>query len=290
MAAPETSILVPTHDQPAFLVEALESAFAQTHVDHEVVVVDDASPPSTAAALEPHAGRLRLVRRDGRGGPAAAKNTGLAECTGRYVAFLDHDDVWMPEKLEVQVGAMREAGAVVSYSRYEITGTPHRPAGPRPHEGEGRSGRILEALLGRTLIRTSSCLVVERRALLDAGPFREDLAVADDYEMLLRLARRHEFLFVDRVLARHRQHAEAASADTAAKDRDMITMLGEWEDDPDLGPGARRVLRHRLGRHLARLGAHEWREGRRGEGFRHVWQGIRRRPGRALPFLLGLLR
>ena len=294
MAAPETSVLIPTYDQPDYLLEALASVFAQTHTDFEVVVVDDGSPPSTAEALEPHRHRIRYVRREERGGPASAKNTGLAGCRGRYVAFLDHDDLWMPDKLEVQVGAMGGAagapGAAVSYSRYEITGTTHRPSGPRPHEGEGRSGHLLDHLLQRTLIRTSSCLVVEREALLGAGPFREDLPVADDYEMLLRLARRHEFLYVDRVLAWHRQHAAAASADEAAKDRDMITILREWDGDADLSTAGRRALRHRLGRHLARLGRHEWRDGRRAEALSNVFRGIRLRPGRAVPFLFGLLR
>ncbi|MCZ6691320.1 MAG: glycosyltransferase [Planctomycetota bacterium] len=287
-STPETSVLIPTYDQPALLIETLESVFAQTYTDYEIVIVDDGSPPSTRDALRPFLDRLVYVRKE-RGGIGSAKNAGLARCKGRFVAFLDHDDIWAREKLLVQIGALKEEPKYrVSYCRYEVTGTRDRPARTRPRKGY--SGMILDRLMERTLVRTSSCLVVEREILRNIGPFREDLRVADDYEMLLRLAARHPFLFVDRVLLSYRQHAGAASADEVAKARDMAEILREWDDAPELSPAGRSALRRRLGLHLARLGQMEIRRGSLLAALRLVGEGIRLRPTRAPAFLVDLFR
>jgi hypothetical protein len=110
--------------------------------------------------------------------------------------------------------------------------------------------------------------------------------VADDYEMNLRLARVHPFLFVDRVLVTHRQHAGAASADTLAKDRDMVRILREWMDDPDV---SQRVLHRRLGRHIARIGRHQIRSGEVQAALGSLIQGVRLRPTRTIGFVWDFL-
>src|SRR5262249_19762355 len=93
---PAFSVVVPTHGRPAFLDAAIRSVLAQTFTDFERIVVDDARPE---APVRPDDERLRLIVRSDNGGPAAARNTGIDNAAGTYLAFLDDDDIWLPDRL-----------------------------------------------------------------------------------------------------------------------------------------------------------------------------------------------
>jgi glycosyltransferase involved in cell wall biosynthesis len=151
VSIPEFSIIVPTFGRPAFLAEAVASVLAQTLADFECIVVDDATPGGlTASVSDP---RVRTIRRDSNGGPAAARNTGIEEARGRYLAFLDDDDVWQPGRLEAARRAHERAPLVCCWQgtlgepdekiASIVVSTPatHRPktsiggSGPRPTSG-----------------------------------------------------------------------------------------------------------------------------------------------------------
>lgn len=102
MSSPLVSVVVPTYNQPALLLETLETVFAQTLTDYEVVVVNDGSTDDTADRLRRLGERVRVIEQP-NSGIGAARNRGIAEARGKYVAMLDHDDLWRPEKLATQV-------------------------------------------------------------------------------------------------------------------------------------------------------------------------------------------
>ena len=108
VTVPLVSVVIPAFDAGPLLATAAGAALGQTLADIEVIVVDDCSPVDEAAALVGFAGdpRLRIVRHAANAGPTAARNTGIAEARGRFVAFLDADDDWRPEKLERQLAAV----------------------------------------------------------------------------------------------------------------------------------------------------------------------------------------
>ena len=115
----KVSVIIPSYNSSSYIMDAVASALAQTYENLEVIVADDASTDNTCDVIntikDP---RVRLVVRAENGGAAAARNTAISVATGRYIAFLDSDDYWMPDKLSIQIGKMREAAISFSYTSY----------------------------------------------------------------------------------------------------------------------------------------------------------------------------
>jgi glycosyltransferase involved in cell wall biosynthesis len=101
------SVVIPTYNSAAYLPAAIDSAFNQTLPPFEIVVIDDGSIDNTVEVLKPYEVRIRYIFQENKG-PAAARNRGIAEANGDLIAFLDSDDVWLPEKLELQVPVLTE--------------------------------------------------------------------------------------------------------------------------------------------------------------------------------------
>src|SRR5579859_34609 len=104
---PLVSVVIPTYNGSQLLFETLQTVFAQTFRDFEVIVVNDGSTDDTPEMLRRFSGRVRVISQE-NGGIGVARNRGIAEASGRYVALLDHDDLWMPEKLARQVQFLEE--------------------------------------------------------------------------------------------------------------------------------------------------------------------------------------
>ena len=100
--SPLISVVIPTYNRPSLLIETLKTVFAQTFADYEIIVVDDGSTDDTVERLRPYSERIRLISQENQG-IGAARNRGIDESRGKYVALLDHDDLWMPGKLQAQV-------------------------------------------------------------------------------------------------------------------------------------------------------------------------------------------
>lgn len=123
MSAPLVSVIIPTYNAAPLTEAAVQSVLAQTFQDFEIIVVDDASPDGSGARLEALTAvdaRVRVFRQEQNGGPGPARNRGIREARGRYLAFLDGDDLWEPEKLERQLAFMAERGAVFSFTAYRV--------------------------------------------------------------------------------------------------------------------------------------------------------------------------
>ena len=104
---PQVSVVIPTYKRAQFLDEVLQSAFNQTFKDFEVIVVNDGSTDQTKQLLEEYGDKIRYIFQE-NSGPAKSRNRGIKESLGKYIAFLDADDVWFPLKLEKQIRMFRE--------------------------------------------------------------------------------------------------------------------------------------------------------------------------------------
>jgi glycosyltransferase involved in cell wall biosynthesis len=191
------------------VVAAVRSALAQSLRPIEVVVVVDGPDNATTSALaEVDDPRLRVVELTSRTGPGGARNAGVAESRGEWVAFLDDDDLWSPRKLEAQLEAARSSGheLPVVACREEVRGGPRSEIWPRrlPETGEHLSEYLLARrglFWGEGGVHTSTWFT--RRELLERVPFREDLKKHEDWDWLLRATGRAgaAVIFVPEVLA-----------------------------------------------------------------------------------------
>jgi hypothetical protein len=247
---PAVSVILPTFNRPDFLARALDSLTAQTFRDFEVVVVNDGGA-GVEAVLQRFAPALSItyVRHDGNRAPAAARNSGLAIARGTYVAYLDDDDCYRPDHLDVLVTALRRGSQRVAYTDAswileEKTATGYGPVRP-----------ILERSVAfdreRLMIASYIPLlsVMHERACLDeAGVFDEALGTHEDWDLLIRLAARFEFLHLAQVTADISWREDGSSATSAqAPDfrRTMLTIHQRYrhliEDKPQVLAGQARL-------------------------------------------------
>ena len=220
---PTISIVLPTFNRLQFVPDTLESVFAQTLTDWELIIADDGSADATRDYLRKVAERprVRVLWLEHSGLPALATNAAIREARGEYVAFLDSDDLWLPQKLERQVASLRRrAECGWSYTRFMIVDSTGRITNPRPAGSyPAKGGWIWESLLdGETVIAQPSVLV-SRALLEEQGAFDEGLRMCYDDDLWFRLAARSEVDAVDEPLTLIRRHGSHSGSDVIA-----------WED------------------------------------------------------------
>jgi glycosyltransferase involved in cell wall biosynthesis len=243
---PEISVVIPTYESARYVGAAIESVLAQTHGDFEIIVVDDGSKDATAAVVAGYADpRVRYVRQE-NSGVAVARNRGMAEATGRWVAFLDADDTWYPEKLARQMAALRESGSRFCYSAYmEVDAN----LSPRGIKRSVRHAAALEDLLLRGNIVGSICTVVcDRELILATGGFDRRLSQCADWNMWVRLASSTDFTYIDEPLVTYRQHAASMSRNAPLMEFDSLLVLDSGFALPDLPANIRAKKREAYGR------------------------------------------
>jgi len=193
------------------LREAIESVLAQTYQDWELIVIDDGSTDDTrdvVASLQERDSRIRYVHQDNQGLPKTRARS-LELSTGPYLAFLDDDDTFLPEKLERQVAFLerrQEVGLV--YGSVDIVTSAGQRIETRPKD----PSVTFQQLLARNTIQVAAVLI-RRRCVERVGGFRSDLASSDDYELWLRMSRSFPMAFLKETVARYRSHDANMSRD-----------------------------------------------------------------------------
>ena len=221
--APLVSVILPTFDRLPLLRQAVASVVAQTFADWELIVADDGSTDGThewLATLDDP--RIRTIRLAHTGLPPRARQAGLDVARGGWVAFLDSDDLWLPEKLALQLRQLAEHPSCdwscTGVRIIDAAGTPIPPRPPvpwRPH-----SGWVLDKLLtfeGSASIQT---MLVRRALLHDVGGFDDAFSMRDDYDLALRLAARAELWATAESLTLVRDHP--ARSTTLTRDAELF--------------------------------------------------------------------
>lgn len=191
-------VVIPTFDRAHTLARALNSVFAQTLPPQQVIVVDDGSNDTTAELLAKYPDVICL-RQENRG-VSAARNLGIRHCGCDWIALLDSDDEWLPEKLGVQFEALAENPGHRLIHCDEIWIRNGRRVNPADRHRK-RGGWVFEYCLPLCVISPSAA-VIERSLLIEAGGFNEQLPACEDYDLWLRVCSRFPVLYVDRPLLR----------------------------------------------------------------------------------------
>ena len=207
--APSVSVIIPTYNNADLLLDGVESVLDQTVRPSEVIVVDDGSTDNTLQRLERFGSGIQIIRREHRG-PAVARNAGIRVSSGEVVAFLDSDDLWMPEKLERCVNVLQEkpeAGVVYTALRIHELGTGLRYQLPQYTQ----SGWMARDLFVECRGVNTSTLVVRRECLDAAGLFDEEFFRAQDWDLMVRLAEAFQYAHVPETLTERRLHSRSLS-------------------------------------------------------------------------------
>jgi glycosyltransferase involved in cell wall biosynthesis len=215
------SVIIPTYNSAHFIEDAINGALSQTYPHVEIVVVDDGSTDNLHEVLKQYEDKLRLIVQENRG-LSAARNTGIRSSTGEYLAFLDADDFWKPEKLALQMEVFkRESSVGVVY-----TGVMDVDASGAPLQYKEctQRGSILDQLLENNCL-VASASAVKRECFEKVGFFDEQLTASEDWDLWLRIAPYYGIDFVDRPLTCYRLHSQNMHKDASRMERNILRVL-----------------------------------------------------------------
>lgn len=253
-SAPTFSVVIPAYQASAFVGEAVASALAQTLPPHEVVVCDDGSTDDLAGAVAPYAERITLLRRPHKG-PAAARNAAIEVASGEFVVMLDADDVCEPSRLEAlgELASARPDLDILATDLWlEDAGAP-----------VGRFYDTVEfPLVDQRLAILEACFVscpgLRRARVLEEGGFDESLAVAEDWDLVMRMILGgSQAGLVAEPLARYRRHLSSTTADRAGSLWARVRVLEKVQGDRTLTDAERAFLTRCLARARTRARLHD---------------------------------
>lgn len=255
MTSPLVSVVIPTYNYGRYICETVASALGQTCSPIEVIVVDDGSTDDTRERLAAYGDRVRYIHQQNRG-LSAARNTGIRAAEGHYIALLDSDDLWLPDKLERQMtlAVQQPDTGLIATERYAIDETGRR----LDYVAECCSRDGFRELTMRDLLEypafSPSSILARRDCLLTVGGFNESLTAVEDMEMWVRMAARFRVVRLNATLTAQRFHSKSMShqADSMFRNHQKaITQL--FAEIPQLRgrKGWRRIAEARMYREVA---------------------------------------
>lgn len=199
---PLVSVVIPVYNRQATIQRAVDSVLNQTYSNIEVLVVDDGSTDNSLEMLKKYDNdnRVKIFCQKLNQGANAARNRGIREAKGEYIAFHDSDDEWLPEKLEKQIGLMEKSKYNVSFCAYKIYYAESTQIIPNITK-KISSGNIRSILKTKNIVGTPT-LVVHRSVITEVGIFDEEMPRLQDYEYIIRIIKKYNILFVNEPLVR----------------------------------------------------------------------------------------
>jgi glycosyltransferase involved in cell wall biosynthesis len=247
------SVVIPTHNRAGLLARAVRSVLEQTYCHFELLVVDDASTDDTEKTMGRFCdGRIRYIKHLECRGGSAARNTGIAQARGDFIAFLDDDDEWLPDKLALQMARFREnprIGAVYTGLLFVEceTGRIVNVRIPR------KRGYLFDDLMVSNVVGTPSTVVVRKELLDRAGLFDETIRALEDLDMWRRMGRICYFDYVKEPLMRYGLHGYArVTIDYGKMARAFETQLEKFADEFARRDKARSVCHYWIGLYCIR--------------------------------------
>jgi glycosyltransferase involved in cell wall biosynthesis len=256
------SIVIPAYNNAKFLPEAIESVLDQTYKDYEIIVVDDGSTDNTKEVLAPYFDKIKYIQQQNQGA-GNARNTGIRHSQGEYIAFLDADDVWLPEKLHIQINYLNNNPRIamvysLSYSMSEDG---------KQIKKKGKWGRTLpsenlfDVLFLHNIIPTST-VVVRNEVFNTIGLFDESLINSQDRDLWLRIARELNVAGISKLLSKYRHTSGSLRKNKGAIEFIRRVIEKHYKLSIDLGrPISTTLYKKALARSFFRAGKRHLRAG-----------------------------
>lgn len=240
---PLVSVIIPAYKVAPYLAEALESVFAQSFSDFEVILVNDGSPDTDEMekVIEPYRDRIVYLRQENRGA-GAARNTGLRSARGRYVAFLDGDDIWLPDFLAKMVSFIE--GYDLVYANALLFGA-SQVAGLTYMDTNPSSGEVTaESLLAERCNVITSGVLARREPIVELGMFDETLRNSQDFDMWVRIAKRPgaRLAFLPTVLLKQRHRPGSLASDSIKSVEGELKVMAKVALRDDLTEAERAAM------------------------------------------------
>ncbi len=235
---PTIDVIIPTFNSMPWIKNTIKSVLEQTHKDLNVYVIDDGSTDNTETFIKSLKDkRITYIKKE-NAGVSSARNVGIQHAKSDYIAFVDADDIWYPEKLEKQLKLLLEdPGVGLVYGHHYVI---DEDDVVQRNLRIWKRGHIADELSGGNLIAGSASMVLIRRSVLDqVGLFREDLINGEDWELWLRIALISKIDFVPEILAAIRQHSNSAqyhSGNTKRMADNLIYAYGVMKQGLELTP------------------------------------------------------
>ena len=198
---PLISIIIPTYNAEPYIINTLESVFAQTFQDFEVIIIDDFSSDNTIKVIKDSFDNIKLLKNDKNRGASYSRNKGINNALGEYIAFLDADDLWFPDKLSSQINAMKKYNLKFCYGLAKSIPTSSISinkilSSNVPISDEDIKIKLLKDIFIFPYFSTST-IVIDKALCLQIGGFREDLKTAEDIDFCLKAAEKTDVLAIE---------------------------------------------------------------------------------------------
>ena len=275
------SVILPTFNGQKYIAEAIESALAQTLAPHEIIVVDDGSTDGTENIVRGYGSKVHYIYQENKG-VSGAYNTGIAVASGNYIAFLEHDDVWAPEKNASQVQCFEADGQLCMVFSPVLIVEEGKPSKRNVVNLDDGGGEVtFAAFFARNRVLNCSTVMIRRSVLEDIGDFREDLPLSFDYDLWLRIAAKHRVVCHSKPLATYRIHSNNQSRDAndLMASASSLKAILSWTDDPFAREQVGRNVEKQRVVELCRQAA--WycaKFERREEELRYLWVAVKAQP------------
>ncbi len=267
------SAIITAFNNEATIGPAIDSFLHQDFTDREIIVVDDGSRDSTRHEVEMYGDAVRLICQQ-NSGSARARNTGARNARGRYLAFLDGDDVALPYRLGRQVAAFKARPQVgLVYGNIFLMDAQGRNVRLRRGTGRYKSGKVTRQLAVKNFVPFST-IMVQRELLMEAGFFDESIRSSEDWDLLVRLSRRCEFLYLDLPLAYYRVMPNSKTANLDEKERAYNRVQSKIFAENDFGSETQRLRRLSDASLQFGLLSISLRYGKYRRGMGHLFQGL----------------
>jgi len=290
---PTVSVIIPTYNYGHYISEALDSVFAQTYTDYEVIIVDDGSTDGTPEIVAPYLDRAKFISTD-HVGHTNARDVGIAASRGRYICFLDSDDMFTPDKLELQVPFM-EAHPEIDFvfsdfssfdeagERFDAWVSKQKRFSSVPYRQEGVhrlfEGSLYDAVFYERLVLPGTMLI-RRGYLIETGVYDSDVAAKVFYSKFLHTLDKSNVAYTDTATVRRRWHGDNISLDNEVVNVAIVRVFEKFLDarGHEMPGTYRRYAARRMSHAHYRLGRLALKNGEIREGRSHLWCSLKAWP------------